>query len=142
MAAARGNPLFIRTWLDGRMRALPLLAILALPWLSGCHVAGALAGAEAASVTVLGRGVVDIGVSAVTGRDCSIVRLDRGMNYCAPREQLPAAPLFCSKSLGTVDCWTNPEAFIVAPSPLFDSPALTPDQTRDVGARWPKSLNL
>ena len=57
----------------------------------------ALAGAELASVTVFGRGLVDIGASAVSGRDCSIVRLDRGETYCAPRVPAEPAP-FCTGS--------------------------------------------
>ena len=125
------------------MRAppLPLLAILLC--LPGCEPALiAVGAAEAASVTVLGRGVVDLGVSAITGRDCSIVRLDRGATYCAPRERLPGAPPFCTATLGTVQCWANPEAFATLPRQLADTPAPTPEQVRDIGARWPKSLNL
>ncbi len=115
---------------------------LAVPLLAGCHVAGGLLGAEAASVTVFGRGVVDIGVSAVTGRDCSIVYLDQGRNYCAPRERLPGLPEFCTRTIGTVTCWANPGAFVALPRELADTPPLTPEQVQSVAARWPKSLNL
>jgi predicted NAD/FAD-dependent oxidoreductase len=110
--------------------------------LGGCVAAAAVAGAEAASVTVFGRGIADIGVSAVTGRDCSTVRLDRGQTYCAPREELPVAPAFCSRSLGNVNCWINPEALSASARPLADAPALTPAQTRQINTRWPKALNL
>jgi len=40
---------------------------------------GALIAADVASVVVFGRGIADIGVSAISGRDCSIVRLDQGL---------------------------------------------------------------
>ncbi len=91
---------------------------------------------------MLGRGVVDVGTSAVTGKDCSIVRLDKGQSYCAPRERLPGAPPFCTQTLGSVQCWANPEAFGILPHDIADAPDLTPDQKRNVAARWPKSLNL
>jgi predicted NAD/FAD-dependent oxidoreductase len=110
--------------------------------LGGCVAAAAVAGAEAASVTVFGRGIADIGVSAVTGRDCSTVRLDRGQSYCAPREVLPAVPVVCTRSLASVKCWVNPEALSATARPLADAPALTPAQTRQINTRWPKALNL
>jgi hypothetical protein len=120
---------------------LPLLIVLlSLP---ACESAAiAVAGADAASVTVLGRDMVDVGVSAVTGKDCSVVRLDKGQTYCAPREHLPGPPTFCSQTLGTVQCWANPEIFGNEPHELADTPSPTADQVRNVAARWPKSLNL
>ena len=122
-----------------RWRWLP---ILLLPWLGGCVAAEALVGVEAASVTVFGRDVVDIGVSAVTGRDCSVVRLDRRQTYCAPRETLPEKPPYCSRTLADVQCWADPDSFAVIPRQVADAPALTPEQVGQLQARWPKSLNL
>lgn len=125
------------------MRWTLLLLPTALLGLAGCEPAGiAVGAAEAASIPVFGRGMVDIGVSAVTGKDCSIVRLDEGTTYCAPREHLPAPPTFCSQTLGTVQCWANPEIFGLAPHELADTPPLTAEQTRNIADRWPKSLNI
>lgn len=118
-----------------------LLPLLLLP-LGGCVAAAAAAGAEAASVAVFGRDIVDIGVSAVTGRDCSLVRLDRRQPYCAAREELPKPPAFCTRTLGTAQCWADPEHFLSPPRQLADIPAVTPEQARQITARWPKSLNL
>ncbi len=139
--------MFILLWLDALMNArltlLPWFALLPLLLLAGCgEAAGVAAGVEAASVPVLGRGVVDVGVSAITGKDCSVVRLDSGKSYCAPREHQPDAPPFCTQTLGSVQCWANPEAFGVLPHDIADAPALTSDQKRNLAARWPKSLNL
>ncbi len=129
--------------MHARLTPPPLFALLPLLLLAGCDAAaGAFAGAEAVSVPVLGRGVVDVGASAITGKDCSVVRLDRGQTYCAPREHPPGAPPFCTQTLGTVQCWANPEAFGTLPHEIADSPALTPDQQRNLASRRPKSLNL
>ena len=126
------------------MRAVSLLILLVLTGLSGCAGSGveAFGAMEATSVAVFGRGVADLGVSAITGKDCSIVRLDKGQNYCAPKEHLPEAPPFCSATLGTVQCWANPEAFVVLPHQLADAPSLSAEQVKNVNARWPKSLNI
>lgn len=123
------------------MRALILLACL----LTGCGnltpATLALTGAEIAAVTVFGRDIVDLAVSGVSGRDCSIVRLDKGQTYCAPVEQAAAVP-FCTRSLGVVDCWSNPGAFAVRPREVGDTPAPTAVQEEYRHARWPKSLNV
>ena len=117
------------------------LIILVAGLLGGCAAGEALVAVEATSDMVLGRGIADIGVSAVTGRDCSAVRLDKGLPYCAPRGRLPAAPPFCTQTIGTVTCWKDPEAFASPPHPLADTPALTPEQARLITARWPAFLN-
>lgn len=123
------------------MRAL-LLALLF--GISGCaHWAtpvGALAAVEVASVVVFGRGIADIGVSAISGRDCSIVRLDRGLTYCAPPDAPIDAGPFCTHSLGVVDCWINPEALAMPQQRVSDGPAPTAAQEQYRHARWPKSL--
>lgn len=119
-----------------------LLALLAS--LGGCaHWAeptGALVAADVVSVVVFGRGIVDIGVSAISGRDCSIVRLDRGLTYCAPRDLPPDHGPFCTRSLGVVDCWSNPEALPESQRQVADGPALTAAQERYRSAPWPRTL--
>lgn len=125
---------------------LPLLLLLPGSFLAACanwtEPTGALLAANAASVVVFGRSIPDLGVSAVTGKDCSIVRLDQGKTYCAPREAAPPRPPYCTRSLGTVDCWSNPEAFADAPREVADQPYLTPLQEQHRTARWPRSLNV
>lgn len=121
------------------MRAVLLLALGVAacspePW-------GAAAGADLVSVVVFGRSIGDIGVSALSGRDCSVVRLDRGQTYCAPRDELPVPSPFCTRSLGIVDCWANPAA-LPAPYPgVADTPPPTLAQQRHRAAPWPKALN-
>ncbi len=121
------------------MSAVPLLLFA----LTGCHVVPAtpvavLAGIEASSVAVFGRGVIDLTVSGASGRDCSIVRLDRGQSYCRPTDPLPTPPEFCTRSLGRVDCWINPEALPGPVHGVADGPSrLTPAQEAYRLRRWP-----
>ncbi len=123
-----------------RLVLIPL-ALLAL--VAGCTVAlPPLAAADAASVVVFGRGIADIGVSAITGRDCSIVRLDRQQTYCAPLEPPYGPAPFCTRTLADVTCWSNPERFVLLPRSIADGPALTAAQESNRTARWPKSLGL
>ena len=124
------------------MANIPLLLLAVSFGLCGCAVGEALVGVEAASVAVFGRDVVDIGVSAISGRDCSVVRLDRKQPYCAPREKLPGPEPFCTRTLANVQCWTDPEHFASTPRTIVDTPELTPEQAGQVTARWPKMLNV
>ena len=136
------NPALIWACFAGFMHPAHWFPLLMLLLLAGCTGAEVFVGVEAASVAVLGRDVVDIGVSAVTGRDCSVVRLDRRQPYCAARETLPGPPPFCTRTLANVQCWTDPEHFASAPHSVVDTPALTAEQVGQIQARWPKSLNL
>jgi len=47
---------------------------------------------------------------------------------------------FCTRSLGAVDCWINPEALPTPQREVADDPAPTPAQERYRHARWPKTL--
>jgi len=123
------------------MRTLLLALIVPLAAYSDpAGVTAALLAVEATSVVVFGRGVADIGVSAITGRDCSIVRLDRGKTYCAPRYLGPEEPAFCTRSLGVADCWADPANLSPSVRPVADTPPPTPQQVEYRQARWPKSL--
>ena len=122
------------------MRALFFASLTLLPTLAACgrEPIGAFAAANAASVVVFGRAIPDLVVSAVSGRDCSVVRLDQGKSYCRPEEPPPPVPPYCTHSLGVVDCWVNPEAFTNPPPEVADGPrTLTPAQEANRTHRWP-----
>jgi hypothetical protein len=85
--------------------------------------------ADAAAVTALHHDVIDIIVSSVTNKDCSIVRLDRGKSYCAPTEPPSLPPEYCTRTLGVPECWASPSMFANPPIGIADGPwALTPEQ--------------
>ena len=104
------------------------LAVLACLVLAGCGPAavpalGAYAGVEIASVALFHRGIEDLVVSAVSGRDCSIVRLDRGLSYCVPVDPPRPVP-FCTRTLGRPQCFDTPAGLADMPRELADTPPL------------------
>jgi len=120
-------------------RGLTLLAVIVPPLLGGCGPeAPVVAVLSVASIPVFHRTPVDMVVSAATGRDCSVVNLDRGERYCRAKEQPPEKPLFCTRSLGVADCWDDPLKVPNNPREIADGPrSLTPDQESDRTKRWP-----
>lgn len=118
------------------------LLLLAPLLLGACHaaagVAAGVAAADVASIAVFHRGLLDIAVSGITGRDCSIVHWDRDEPYCSPREPPPAPPPYCTRSLGSVDCWAEPGLLRNPGREVADGPrVLTAAQERDRTHRWP-----
>jgi hypothetical protein len=123
--------------------SLCLTLSLAPPLLAGCGVdapfvtEGVLL-ASGASLPVFHRTPLDMLVSAASGRDCSVVHLDRVERYCHPKERPPEQPVFCTRSLGVADCWEDPSHLPNKPREIADGPrSLTPDQDADRKKRWP-----
>lgn len=108
------------------MRCAAVLLLL----LGGCQAAGAPgapllaipAAIEGVSLRAFGRTTGDAIVSLVTGEDCSIARIGRGEAYCG-RDDPPAPPPVCTRSLGAVDCWTVPPAAWPAHRGVADGPS-------------------
>src|SRR4051812_35367058 len=123
------------------MRGSMLVLLAVLPSCAGwTEPVGALAAADAASVIVFGRAIGDFGVSALSGRDCSVVRLDRGQTYCAPRDSPDRRGPFCTRSLGVVDCWADPALLPAPQREVADTPGPTQEQLSYRSARWPKAF--
>jgi hypothetical protein len=120
------------------MRHLVFLLLLA-----GCGATPeqALTGVGAVgigSIVIIGRSPFDALYSAVTGRDCSIVRLEQGKSYCRPIEPPPETQPYCTRSLAVADCWLDPASLPDHPPDLGDSPpGLTPAQNANRTRRWP-----
>lgn len=122
-------------------RILPLLLALPLAACGGVSwtvPVGAVAGANMLSVMALHRTLFDALWSLATDRDCSIVYLDEGKGYCKPIEPEPPVLPYCTRTLGWVDCWTDPEVFIDPPPEVASGPyTLTPAQERNRLRGWP-----
>jgi hypothetical protein len=115
------------------MKTIILACVLAL---SGCGISDNLgavigSGAMVASVTTIQRTPADALYSWVTGRDCSVVRLD-------PIEPPPEPPAYCTRSLGSVNCWNDPETVPGHPPGVAEGPTrLTVEQEADRLRTWP-----
>lgn len=119
-----------------------IVSIVLIASLAGCSPPGqpfAIAAAvDFASIAVFKRGTFDLIYSGITGKDCSVVRLGEGKTYCRASEgKLPPAPV-CTRSLGYVECWANPEALDHPSRLVVDGPqVLTAEQERNAAHRWP-----
>ena len=122
------------------MKVLPLVSLL---FLSGCGLstnllATVVVGANVGSVATIQRTPTDAVYSLVTGRDCSLVRLDQGKSYCRPVEPPPEPPAFCTRSLGTVNCWQDANSLPGHPRGVADGPSgLTLEQEANRVRTWP-----
>lgn len=128
-----------------RNPAVRLVAALCVPLLAGCvpSTVSELAAGFGADVAIFHRTLPDMVYSAVSGRDCSVVRLDRNESYCKPIDPpVPPQP-YCTHTLGRVECWhtPNPLAAPALPPTVAQGPdALDPEQNRLRLARWPTAL--
>ncbi len=110
--------------------------------LSGCGIsfvepAGAFVAASAAAVPVFGRSIPDMVYSGITGEDCSVVRLEQGKTYCRGVEPPIEPPPVCTRSLGTIECWANPDVLSGFTHGLADAPKPTAEQEAYRTRRWP-----
>jgi hypothetical protein len=126
------------------MKTIILACVLACAAvLAGCGISDNLGaaigtGAVVASVATIQRTPVDALYSLVTGRDCSVVRLDQGKTYCRPIEPEPEPPTYCTRSLGSVNCWKDPDTVPGHPRGVADGPShLTAEQEADRVRTWP-----
>ena len=113
-----------------RLPTLPFLLLLTACDGPGLFAAGAV---NVASLTLTGRAVPDLVVSGVSGRDCSVARLDRGQSYCGASNAEPAPAPFCTRSLGSVDCWAVRPVAMPPQRGVGDAPVPVGGDMR----RWP-----
>jgi hypothetical protein len=123
------------------IRRAPLLLALCIP-LAGCGIpffepVEAVAIASLGTIPLFGRALPDILYSGLSGKDCSVVRLDQGKSYCRPPDPPIEVAGICTRSLGTVDCWINPEALNSPARPLADSQPPIAEQEAYRTRRWP-----
>ena len=120
------------------------LAVVLVLLLGACAGPGdaILTVANIAAVPVFGRTVPDMVVSGLTGRDCSLVRVDQGQIWCREAEAPPGPPVFCTRSLANVDCWVSEaQQPLPARRGVADGPRrLTAAQEHDRTRGWPGLL--
>lgn len=80
--------------------------IVAALFLNGCGVAVI----EGASVMASDKTASDHLVSLFSGKDCSVVRSEQGLEYCVEDQPPDPEPrVFCYKTLASVSCYDRPD---------------------------------
>jgi hypothetical protein len=117
--------------------------LLFLLLLAGCaatpeQLATGAVAVSIGSIAVIQRSPLDAAYSVLSGRDCSVVRLEQGKSYCRPVEPPPEPPPYCTRTLGVANCWQDPASLPDHAPSLGDGPStLTPAQEADRTRRWP-----
>lgn len=74
--------------------------------LSGCFAA-----LGAGTVVASKKTPIDHVVSLFTGKDCSIVRKNRGDTYCVEDEVAAPVSVYCYPTLGEATCYASPDPY-------------------------------
>lgn len=120
----------------------PVLLLFAGLVLGGCNVGPTLtvSGAvHAGSLIVTGKLPEDHLFGWLTNQDCSAVRVERRGPWCVPHPGPPPPPPFCTRSIGSVDCWATPPPGaplrgVADPGPFPEPPPfLAPPPSRGPG---------
>jgi len=91
-------------------RSVRISAIIALTVaIAGCSEMFVL---ESATVMVTEKTSFDHAVSALSGKDCSVVRKEAGRTYCVEDERHPTPAAFCYRTLGDVTCYDRPDPHV------------------------------
>lgn len=80
--------------------------ILASFWVVGC---GTFLAVEGATTVMSDKTASDHLISWMSGKDCSYVRTERGLTYCAEDEVIIEPRVYCYKTLGSVSCYNEPD---------------------------------
>lgn len=106
-------------------RATLALMIAITPQLLGCAVpliGGVGTAVELESLTSTKMGLIDHAVSAARGEDCSIVQLEREGYYCKENIVVDRSNLYCTRTLGEVECHNLPDPYRNADTSLASPP--------------------
>ncbi|MGC9269361.1 hypothetical protein [Acidiphilium sp.] len=119
------------------------MVLLCILPLAGCGLGagadiGVGVGANVLALTTIHRTIPDAVVSLVTGKDCSMVRLDNGKSYCRHLQPLPPPQPYCTQTLGQATCWADPSKLPDHAPQIASGPyQLSPLQLANRDHRWP-----
>ena len=94
------------------MRPAGLLVVVSLSALLGACSGQKMAHfavADAAVVIGTDKTIADHIISVASGKDCSLVRVERGLRYCKEDEVVPHPNVYCYRELGGVSCYDKPD---------------------------------
>jgi hypothetical protein len=115
------------------MKRLTLAAVLmalgqSLAACSGSSLA--VMGADAVTQVASGRSISGNVIHAFTGKDCVPMNFFAGKPVCPEEENAAAkkeeAPLYCYRTLGQVDCHTDPDPMMSPTTRLYRADAKQP----------------
>lgn len=81
------------------------MAVAALAWLAGCAAIPVLGQMEGASLVLSDKTFSDHVISYSTGKNCSLVRKEQGLEYCEEDELVPVQNIYCYRTLADVTCY-------------------------------------
>lgn len=82
--------------------------------LGGCAaplVGGVGTAVEMESLSSTKKSLIDHAVSSARGEDCSIVQLEREGYYCKENIVVDRSNLYCTRTLGEVECHNSPDPY-------------------------------
>jgi hypothetical protein len=112
--------------LPGPLIRLRVAAAIMLCLMAG----GCVAAIGASTVAATDKTPVDHLVSLVTGKDCSVIRQNRGLTYCVEDEVTPLVRVHCYPTLGEVSCYDEPDPFPGGQRELGTTQAVAAKSTR------------
>lgn len=90
------------------MRKFPFFAALLL-LLGACEAAVPYAIVDGAVVMGTEKTMADHVISLASGKNCSLVRIEKGLTYCEEDELTPVPNLYCYRELAGVTCYRKPD---------------------------------
>jgi hypothetical protein len=89
------------------VRIAVIAAFLSL--LGGCAYWPETAVVNSAMVVGTDKTVADHVISLASGKDCSTVRVEQGLEYCVEDEVVPKPDVYCYRELAGVTCYEKPD---------------------------------
>ncbi|MEE2698357.1 MAG: hypothetical protein VX923_01515 [Pseudomonadota bacterium] len=90
------------------MRFIFLLAFVFL--LKGCTAFPGMTQLQGAVVIGTDKTIEDHVMSFTSGKNCSLIRKEKGLTYCEEDEPKIMQNIFCYKTLGSVTCYDRPDS--------------------------------
>ena len=90
------------------MRFIALLAFILL--LGGCSAIPGMTQLQGIAVIGTDKSIEDHILSYSSGKNCSVVRKEKGLTYCEEDEPKINQNIFCYKTLGSVTCYDRPDS--------------------------------
>ena len=90
------------------MRLTALLVFII--FLNGCGAFPGVSQVQGAVVIGTDKTIEDHIMSLTSGKNCSVVRKEKGLTYCEEDEPIINQNIFCYKTLGSVTCYDRPDS--------------------------------